>query len=162
MPTATRYSGLPCLCVRHSPRVFLRHALQRKNMKKNVLAVVATGAVGACLGIPATAEAVGFALEEQSVSNLGYAFAGGAANAEDASTIFWNPAGMTRLPGRQVVMGLNALYGSARFTDQGTTSPAGPAFPIAGGTGGNSVGLNWIPNLVRTSRLESASTRRSA
>ncbi|MGB5080243.1 MAG: outer membrane protein transport protein, partial [Burkholderiales bacterium] len=114
-------------------------------MKKNLL--VAAGAVGACLGLPATVHAVGFALEEQSVSNLGYAFAGGAANAEDASTIFWNPAGMTRLPGRQVVMGLNALYGSARFADQGTTSPAGPAFPITGGTGGNPVGLNWIPNL---------------
>ncbi len=54
---------------------------------------------------------------------------------------------MTRLPGRQLVLGLNAIYGSARFTDQGTTSPAGPAFPITGGTGGNPVGLNWVPNL---------------
>lgn len=93
------------------------------------------------------AAAVGFALEHQSVSNLGYAFAGGAASAEDASTIFWNPAGMGRLPGRQAVLGLNAIYGSARFTDQGTTSPAGPAFPITGGSGGNPVGLNWVPNL---------------
>lgn len=93
------------------------------------------------------AAAVGFALEQQSVSNLGYAFAGGAASAEDASTIFWNPAGMTRLPQRQAALGLNAIYGRARFTDQGTTSPAGPAFPITGGEGGNPVGLNWVPNL---------------
>jgi len=93
------------------------------------------------------AVAVGFALEHQSVSNLGYAFAGGAANAEDASTIYWNPAGMSRLPRRQGVLGLNAIYGSARFSDQGTTSPAGPAFPITGGDGGNPVGLNWVPNL---------------
>ena len=93
------------------------------------------------------AAAVGFALEHQSVSNLGYAFAGGAANAEDASTIYWNPAGMSRLPRRQGVLGLNAIYGSARFSDQGTTSPAGPAFPITGGDGGNPVGLNWVPNL---------------
>ena len=95
----------------------------------------------------ANVAAVGFALEHQSVSNLGYAFAGGAASAEDASTIFWNPAGMTRLSGRQAVLGLNAIYGSARFTNQGTTSPAGPAFPITGGDGGNPVGLNWVPNL---------------
>jgi long-chain fatty acid transport protein len=122
-------------------------------MEKSVRVLLATGAVGACLGLPATAGAVGFALEEQSVSNLGYAFAGGAANAEDASTIFWNPAGMTRLPGRQIVGGLNALYGSARFSDQGTTSPAGPAFPITGGTGGNPVGLNWIPNLYFATNL---------
>ena len=93
------------------------------------------------------AVAVGFALEHQSVSNLGYAFAGGAANAEDASTIYWNPAGMSRLPRRQGVLGLNAIYGSARFSDQGTTSPAGPAFPITGGDGGNPVGLNWVPNI---------------
>ena len=101
--------------------------------------------VTACF--PTTVLAVGFALEQQSVSNMGYAFAGGAASAEDASTIFWNPAGMTRLLGRQAVVGLNAIYGRARFTDQGTTSPAGPAFPITGGNGGNPVGLNWVPNL---------------
>ena len=97
--------------------------------------------------------AVGFALEHQSVSNMGYAFAGGAASAEDASTIFWNPAGMTRLPGRQLVVGLNAIYGSARFSNQGTTSPAGPAFPITGGDGGNPVGLNWVPNLYYSADL---------
>ena len=101
----------------------------------------------ASLCLSTNAAAVGFALEQQSVSNMGYAFAGGAASAEDASTIFWNPAGMTRLPRRQAVLGLNAIYGDARFNDQGTTSPAGPAFPITGGNGGNPVGLNWVPNL---------------
>ena len=110
-------------------------------------------ALAAILAFPTNAGAVGFALEHQSVSNLGYAFAGGAANAEDASTIYWNPAGMTRLPGRELVLGLNAIYGSARFTDQGTTSPAGPAFPITGGNGGNPVGLNWVPNLYYAADL---------
>lgn len=113
-------------------------------MRKHALPFIALAAISA---VPVTAEAVGFALEQQSVSNLGYAFAGGAANAEDASTIFWNPAGLTRLPGRQLTIGLTALYVSARFTDQGTTSPAGPSFPITGGDGGNAIGLNWIPNL---------------
>ena len=91
--------------------------------------------------------AVGFALEHQSISNMGYAFAGGAASAEDASTIFWNPAGISRSSGRQGTIGLNAIYGSARFSDRGTTSPAGPAFPITGGEGGNPVGWNLVPNL---------------
>lgn len=104
-------------------------------------------ACSAVLGLPWNAAAAGFALEQQSISNLGYAFAGGAASAHDASTIYWNPAGMTRLPGRRVVVGLNAIYGSARFTDQSTTSPVGPAFPISGETGGNPIGLNWVPNL---------------
>lgn len=113
-------------------------------MGKRTLVPIACSAV---LGLPWKAAAVGFALEQQSVSNLGYAFAGGAASAHDASTIYWNPAGMTRLPGRQVVVGLNIIYGSARFTGQSTTSPVGPAFPISGGTGGNPIGLNWVPNL---------------
>lgn len=97
--------------------------------------------------------AVGFALEHQSVSAMGYAFAGGAASAEDASVMFWNPAGMSRLTGSQAVVGLNAIYGSARFSNQGTTSPAGPAFPITGGEGGNPVGLNWVPNLYYATDL---------
>ena len=57
-------------------------------------------------------------------------------------------------------MGLNALYGSARFSDQGTTSPAGSAFPITGGTGGNPVGLNWIPNFYfATDDIEASSAK---
>ena len=42
--------------------------------------------------------AAGFALMEQNASGLGNAYAGAAAVAEDASTVWWNPAGMARLP----------------------------------------------------------------
>ena len=48
---------------------------------------------------------------------------------------------------------MNAIYGSESFTNQGTTSPAGPAFPITGGDGGNPVGLNWVPNLYYATDL---------
>jgi len=43
------------------------------------------------------AAGAGIAIMEQGVKGLGTAFAGGAAAAEDASTIFFNPAGLTRL-----------------------------------------------------------------
>lgn len=89
---------------------------------------------------------VGFALEQQSASGAGYAFASGTAGAEDASAMFWNPAALGRLRGVQAILGLHAIYGNARFTDQGTLSPAGAPFPITGGNGGNPVGWNWIPN----------------
>jgi long-chain fatty acid transport protein len=52
---------------------------------------------------PFTAQAAGFALIEQSASGMGNAFAGAAAVAEDASTIFFNPAGMTYIQGTQIV-----------------------------------------------------------
>lgn len=43
------------------------------------------------------AQAAGFAITENSAKELGVAFAGGAAIAEDGSTVWFNPAGMTRL-----------------------------------------------------------------
>ena len=49
-------------------------------------------------------QASSFALIEQSASGQGSAYAGASAIAEDASTIFFNPAGMTRLSGQQIVV----------------------------------------------------------
>ena len=43
--------------------------------------------------MPTVAGASGFALLEQSASRLGTAFAGTAAAADDATTVFFNPAG---------------------------------------------------------------------
>src|SRR4051812_19449013 len=106
------------------------------------------GLITACIavGLAQDARAVGFALEQQSGSSAGYAFAG-SARAENASVMFWNPAGLTQLRGTQGSAALQAIYGRAAFTDQGTVSPAGPAFPITGGTGGNPIGWNVLPNL---------------
>lgn len=44
-----------------------------------------------------SASAAGFQLLEQNASGIGNAYAGSAAVAENASTIFYNPAGMTKL-----------------------------------------------------------------
>ena len=38
-----------------------------------------------------------FGLQTQNASGLGHAYAGGAAAAEDVSTIYYNPAGLVRL-----------------------------------------------------------------
>lgn len=42
-------------------------------------------------------QAAGFGLIENSASGMGNAFAGSAATAEDASTVWFNPAGMAEL-----------------------------------------------------------------
>src|SRR5919112_295014 len=55
------------------------------------------------------ADAAGFYIKEQSVTGLGRAFAGESAMSEDASTIFFNPAGMTRLKGPEATAGLHRL-----------------------------------------------------
>lgn len=62
-----------------------------------------------------------FGLVEQNASGLGNAYAGGAAVAEDASTIFYNPAGMSRLTAGQWVVGTHLVKPTARFQNRNSS-----------------------------------------
>ena len=94
-----------------------------------------------CAGL---AQAAGFALIEQNASGIGNAYAGQAAAATDASTIFFNPAGMTYLPDRQVVMAGHLILPQARFSGSSN---------IGGGNGGDAGGLAFVPNAYFAMRL---------
>ena len=61
--------------------------------------------------------ASGFALNEQSVSGMGTGFAGRSSSADDASTVFGNPAGMARLKGQQVTGGVAVIDASTDIKD---------------------------------------------
>ncbi len=100
---------------------------------------------GLALGAPVS-HAGGFALIEQGVKGLGNAYAGAAASAEAASTIFFNPAGMTLLDGSQVVVGLHIIKPSTKFTDDGSKSTI-TGLNTSGGNGGDAADLAVIPNL---------------
>ncbi|MCF6178066.1 MAG: outer membrane protein transport protein, partial [Geopsychrobacter sp.] len=76
-------------------------------------------------GLATSAFASGFAITEQSVSGLGSAFAGIAASAEDASTVYFNPAGMTLIKGQQIVAGAHIIVPSADFHVDSAVSAAG-------------------------------------
>ncbi len=91
-----------------------------------------------------SALASGFAITEKSVKGLGNAFAGAAAVAEDASTIFFNPAGMTRLTGRQVQAGGYYIIPSFEFDDDGSTTVIGT--PLTGGDGGDAGESAFVAN----------------
>src|SRR6266568_6548148 len=86
-----------------------------------------------------------FALQEQNASGLGHAYAGGAAAAEDVSTIFFNPAGLVRLQTTQIVVAGNVICPSSKFHDNGS-QPAGFGQPL-GGTGGDAGSCAGVPNL---------------
>jgi long-chain fatty acid transport protein len=105
-------------------------------------------AVAAALGGAAGhAGAAGFQLIEQNASGLGNAYAGQAAAAEDASTIWFNPAGMTLLPGRQAVGALSAIRTSAKFQNSGGSTPPAAQSPITfSGDGGDAGGWGFVPN----------------
>jgi long-chain fatty acid transport protein len=73
------------------------------------------------VSVNGSAVAAGFALQNQNGAGNGYAYAGAAAVAQDASTIYFNPAGMTYLArGHHVSGGGNLLIRSLRFGDAGS------------------------------------------
>ena len=83
------------------------------------------------------AHAAGFWVNEMGTPDLGSSAAGRAALAQDAATVFGNPAGMTRLERSQVLLGLQLVHGEVKFDrDRDATT-------FAGGDGGNASG--WSP-----------------
>ena len=70
----------------------------------------------ACAGFASTAQASGYRFGSQSVSAQGTADASGA-EAADASTIFYNPAGLSRLEGTQFVGGGTLVVPHSTFQD---------------------------------------------
>jgi long-chain fatty acid transport protein len=89
-----------------------------------------------------SASAAGFQLLEQTASGIGNAYAGSAAVAENASTIFYNPAGMTQLKDHEASFGLTAIKPSFKFHNNGSTSGT-----LAGaGDGGDAGQWGWVPN----------------
>ena len=86
--------------------------------------------------------ASGFQLMEQNASGIGNAYAGSAAVAENASTIYYNPAGMTQLQAHEISGGVSAVNPSFRFNDKGSSV----GVHAGTGEGGNAGGLAFIPN----------------
>jgi len=117
--------------------------MARTGIRKTALSLAVAGVFA---GGVSQAHASAFALIEQNASGLGNSYAGAAAAAEDASTIFYNPAGMSLLPaGMQVSAGLALINLSAKFSDSGSTPGAGPR-PL-GNNGGNAGDLSAVPNV---------------
>lgn len=61
--------------------------------------------------------AAGFAINEQSVSSMGTAFAGRSSSADDATTVFGNPAGMARIKREQVSAGAALIFAKTDIDD---------------------------------------------
>lgn len=97
-----------------------------------------TSAIGLGAVACGTAGAGGISLYEVGTADVGLAAAGYSARAQDASTVFTNPAGMTRLSGDQLTLGAQMLYGDVGFSIGQGTTPA-----LGGNAGGNPIG--WLP-----------------
>ena len=99
---------------------------------------------------PILSQAAGFALIEQSGSGMGNAMAGGGAAAEDASVLFFNPAGMTYIKGTQLGGAVHLVKPNVEFHNMGSVAGIGAGIfasrPL-GGEGGNAGDLAALPNL---------------
>lgn len=91
------------------------------------------------------ANASGFALIEQSASGQGLSYAGAAANAEDASVMWFNPAGLTEIKGHQAIIGGHVISPTAKFSDDG--SYAGAPSNTVGGGGDDGATIGFVPNM---------------
>lgn len=96
--------------------------------------------------------ASGFALNEQSISGMGTGFAGRSSAADDAGTVFGNPAGMSRLKREQVTVGGAAVIAKTDIKNGRGT--------FGGSNDGDMVPVVGVPMATTSSR--SMSTGRSA
>jgi long-chain fatty acid transport protein len=102
-------------------------------MKRTKILALIGSALACGVFVPPSALAGGLGLYEIGTPDVGLASAGYAARAQDASTLFKNPAGMSLLDGAQLQSGLQLLYGDVEFSKNSKTT-------TTGGNGDNAVG----------------------
>lgn len=115
-------------------RFAVNHAMPRRRY------VLPVGMLLCC--VSSSVFASGFALLEQSASRLGTAFSGTAAAADDASTIFYNPAGLSRLTDMQLLVVASGVLIRSKFNNENSQAALGQ--PL-GGEGGDAGGWNAVP-----------------
>lgn len=106
-----------------------------------------TSVLAAAVMLASQAMASGFKINEQSASGAGRAFAGSAAVANDASVVFFNPAGMSRLEKSQASFGFTYLNLEGKF-DGVRTNPTGQVTSENAEAGVYNDGGDFMPNKV--------------
>ena len=113
--------------------------------RRLVVALCATG----MLSLSSHAMASAFQLWEQSGASVGNYHAGYAAAAEDASTAWYNPAGITRFKNQQIVLGGAAVMSSFKYRGSvGLPNPTVPSLSQTfNGVTAQGGAFNLVPDL---------------
>lgn len=105
-----------------------------------------------CLG--GQARGAGITIMEQSVKELGQAFAGASTNIDDASAVFFNPGAMGRLHGNLLSVAGYVVIPSTEFhNDDSRLPPQLGGAPLFGGNGGDGGVTTLIPNVYAVHEL---------
>jgi long-chain fatty acid transport protein len=108
--------------------------MRTANFRSVLRAVALTTLTAYACGAAIEARASGFELREGSADWMANAFAGDTAKAYDASTVWSNPAGMTRMNQNEIDGSVNGIFPSINFSGANFIAP-GVTTP--GSTGGN-------------------------
>ncbi|MEA3405156.1 MAG: OmpP1/FadL family transporter [Pseudomonadota bacterium] len=98
-----------------------------------------------------TVMAAGFGLIEQSASGQGLSYAGAAVNTEDASVMWFNPAGLSDIDNDQIIGALHIIAPNAPFSNDGSyVKNTGPLY----GDDDNGANVALIPNFYWKSQYQ--------
>jgi long-chain fatty acid transport protein len=118
-------------------KVVMNHAVTLFGVKAvNKIILQSTFALTAC-ALCTTAVANGLAVNEQSASGAGTAYAGRASTALDASTVYGNPAGLSKLKRTEVSGGFAVISAKVNISDAQSSA--------SGSNKGDSVPLVTVP-----------------
>ena len=104
--------------------------------------------------LPSISFASGFALIETNARGQGNAYAGAAAHTPDASTIFFNPAGMMNLENDQLVVASHLIVPNSSFTNNGSTNASSVGGGVLSGANGDGGFNAFVPNLYWVKNID--------
>lgn len=116
------------------------------NLKKLTATILSTSLL---VATGHSVQAAGFYIQEQSVKGLGSAFSGSTTSIDDASTVYFNPAGMTKLDRAQINAGVDFIIPDADIRDTGTVNAVGGL----GVATGNPYEVTPVPHLYGVAPL---------
>ena len=116
----------------------LTHSKHRVSLTSHAIIAICLAFVAA-VATPPGAWSAGIMLYEQGTPDVGLASAGQGARAQDAGTVFTNPAGMTQLKDSQLLTGIVPNFGNFTFSPNAKTTLKGTnggnaAVPLPGGS----------------------------
>ncbi len=120
-------------------------------MKNKSLVIRSAILVATAAGFSSQLQAAGFALIENNASGQGNAYAGAAAIANDASTIWFNPAGMMRLENDQIVAAVHVVAPNSEFSNGNTVTGLGTPVSGSGDDGGTTA---FVPNFYYVATVD--------
>jgi long-chain fatty acid transport protein len=132
----------PCVAVPPRVHPFAAHPFASAGRIAVLARIIALAMFPAAMLLSTKTLGSSFALAEQSASRLGTAFSGTAAAADDATTVYYNPAGMSQLRQAEAAVVFTGVDIGSEFRNANSQPALGQPLGTQGGDAG---GWNALP-----------------